>query len=104
MGREMVLYSNGHDTLPHSESLCAFSLFMQNHLAVALISFSCQAIAILLSWQRNKPGPAATVSTKKRGTSIDMSRQTKRQAALQHLRGLVNQPVEQARYTLEVLA
>jgi len=32
-----------------------------------------------------------------------MSRQTKRQAALQHLRSLANQPEEQARYALELL-
>ena len=57
----------------------------------------------MLSWQRSMPEPGATAHRKKRGTSIEMSRQTKQRAALQHLRSLANQPYEQAGHALEIL-
>jgi hypothetical protein len=75
-----------------------------NHLHASVISLSCQAIAILLSWHVPLPGPAATAHRKKKSASLDMSKQTKQQAALQHLRGLVYQPVERVRMRLQVLA
>ena len=103
MGRN-GLYSNRHDTLPHFENQYAHSVYPRK---ITFMSRSSANLArhfpFCYPGRGTCQNQGATAHRKKRGAPIEMSRQTKQQATLQHLRSLANQPDEQARYALEIL-